>query len=58
LKKFHLSNLHFSLQSVEETFEAANVVIRIRKSNRQYYNKQTNKKHRYKQWSTKCYTEN
>ena len=35
LKRFHLSNINFGLQLVEETFEAANVVMRSRKLNSQ-----------------------
>jgi hypothetical protein len=48
LKKFHLSNINFGLQLVEEKFEAANVVMRSGKSNSQCH-RQKKKTNKYKQ---------
>jgi hypothetical protein len=46
--EFHLSNINFGLQLVEEKFEAANVVMRSGKSNSQCH-RQKKKTNKYKQ---------
>ena len=51
MKRFHLSNLNFGLQLEKETFEAANVVMRIRKSNRQWCKQKKTKKQKIKHTS-------